>query len=97
MFLRLESDRLILRDFILEDAGDLFDLYQLPETSEFESWNPHAELEDSIALTQYWIKSQGELPREDFTLALVLEEQFVGLCGIDLGFGTETVSWILLQ
>ena len=77
MSLRLESDRLILRDFILEDAGDLFDLYKLNETSEFESWNPHAELEDSIGLTQYWVKSQEEMPRTEFTLALVLEEQFV--------------------
>ena len=90
MPLRLESNRLVLRDFINNDAHDLFDLYKLRETSEFESWNPHEDIEDSVALTRVWIKSLKEKPRMEFTLALLHEEQFVGLCGIDLGFGTET-------
>jgi len=90
MSLHLESNRLVLRDFIADDARDLFDLYKLNETSEFESWNPHEELEVSVALTRSWVESQKAKQRMEFTLALLHEKQFVGLCGIDLGFGTET-------
>ena len=74
MSLRLESNRLILRDFITDDACDLFDLYKLSKTSEFESWNPHEDIEDSVALTLSWVESQKEKPRTEFTLALVHEE-----------------------
>jgi RimJ/RimL family protein N-acetyltransferase len=88
--MQLESKRLIIRDFTIEDADDLFELYKLGETSEFESWDPHSELNDSIGLTQYWVDSQTETTRTEFTLALCFEDRFIGLCGIDLGFGTET-------
>ena len=88
--MQIESNRLILRGINIEDGGDLFTLQKLDETSQFESWSPHSALEDSVGLTQYWVDSQTEMPRTEFTLALILKCEFIGLCGIDLGFGTET-------
>ncbi|TDI72695.1 MAG: N-acetyltransferase [Betaproteobacteria bacterium] len=90
MPVRLETTRLVLRDFNPEDSNDLFELYRLPETSEFESWGPHKNLERSMELNEYWIKCQNETPRTDYTIAISLNGKFIGLCGLELGFGTES-------
>lgn len=90
MTISMRTGRLVLRDFVEEDAVALFELYRLPETSEFESWEPHSDIGDSEELTSYWVEQQKEVPRTDFTLAIEYNGGFVGLCGMTLGFGTET-------
>ena len=90
MSVRIETSRLELREFAAGDARELFELYKLDETSEYESWNPHENLEDSVGLLNYWLNHQKEKPRLDYTLAVTFKDQFIGLCGVELGFGTET-------
>ncbi len=90
MSVHIESRRLVLRDFASSDLDGLFDLYRRDETSEFESWSPHKSIDDTRGLLAYWIDAQEQNPRTDYALAITLYGKFVGLCGIELGFGTET-------
>ncbi len=90
MSVRIETSRLVLREFTSRDANDLFELYRLVETSEYESWNPHQDVDESIGLLTCWIDCQQHESRCEYTLAVTLEDQFIGICGIELGFGTET-------
>ncbi|MBD3649292.1 MAG: GNAT family N-acetyltransferase [Pseudomonadales bacterium] len=88
--IQLQTERLALRDFRRDDLDSLFDLYARPETSEFESWDPHQSIDESRDLLDYWIARQIDDPRTDYTLALDLDGTLIGLCGLELGFGTET-------
>ena len=87
---RLATPRLQLRDFQASDVLALNQLYVLPETSRYESWAPHESVDESRDLVDYWISRQGDSPRTDYTFAIDLDGRFIGLCGIELGFGTET-------
>lgn len=86
----LASERLTLRDFVDDDVDDLFALYKRPETSRFESWEPHISLDESRDLLRYWVERQSDEPRSDFTFAMELQGYVIGLAGLELGFGTET-------
>ena len=86
----INTQRLILREFHRSDLDGLFALYSLPETSEFESWGPHTSPVETQGLLDHWMARQSDQPRTDFTLAVELGDEFIGLCGIELGFGTET-------
>ncbi|MFN3239607.1 MAG: GNAT family N-acetyltransferase [Pseudomonadales bacterium] len=89
-FVDLRTDRLRIREFNAHDLEALFQLYQLPETSEFESWDPHENREQSRDLLQYFMDQSYQKPRREYVLAVEFEDQLIGLCGLDLGFGTET-------
>ncbi len=89
-FVAIETERLTLREFVTADAESLFNLYRLPETSEFESWQPHESIEETRGLLQYFVDQSYCQPRSDFTLAVEYQDRFIGLCGLELGFGTET-------
>ena len=84
----LTTTRLTLREFYESDGNALYELYSLPETSEYESWGPHQSIEDSKGLLAYWIEEQSVVPRTDYTLGVTLDSRMIGLCGIELGFGT---------
>lgn len=89
-FVDLETEHLTLREFVTGDAEALFNLYRLPETSEYESWQPHESIEETRGLLQYFVDQSYRQPRSDFTLAIEHHGQLIGLCGLELGFGTET-------
>lgn len=88
----LNTDRLRLREFEERDAESLFELYRLPETSRFESWEPFKSEVEARDLIGYWIVQQRQASRRQFAFAVDLleQERFIGLCSLDLGFGTET-------
>ncbi len=86
----LKTDRLELREFEPEDSRQLFELYGLEETSRYESWTPHTSIDETRSLLDYWLSRRDDKPRTDYTLAIDLEGEFIGLIGLELGFGTET-------
>ena len=88
----LTSNRLQLRDFREADIPALFKLYQLPEISRFESWGPMECESQARDLVNFWIEQQSQTTRRQFTFAVTLttSQSFIGLCGLDQGFGTET-------
>lgn len=54
----LESDRLILRKFTLDDAQGMFDNWGSDfETSKFLNWNMHKNVEETRDIIQKWIDS----------------------------------------
>ena len=48
--LPVETKRLILRDFVKRDWEPVFELYRLPETSHFESWDPIDDRKRTLAV-----------------------------------------------
>jgi len=50
---KLESERLILRKIILEDALDIFEYAHVPEVAEFLPWFPHQSIQDSIEFIKF--------------------------------------------
>ena len=86
----LKTDRLTLREFTSHDLHSLFDLYSRPQTSEFESWDAHTEETESRELLQYWLDASYQNPRTSYSLVVEFEGKLIGLCGLELGFGTET-------
>lgn len=89
-FVELKTERLLIREFSANDLKPLFDLYQRRETSEFESWQPYESEEDAKGLLQYFMEQKYVQPRTAFTLAIERDGRFIGVCGLELGFGTET-------
>lgn len=53
----LETERLILRRFILEDAQDMFDNWANdPEVTKYLSWLPHESVEDTKQVLERWME-----------------------------------------
>ena len=84
------SLRLQIREFVMSDSSALFALYRLPETSQFESWEPFQIELQTRDLLKDWIKAQSDDERIEYTLAICLEGHFIGLCCVDLGVAVET-------
>lgn len=54
---RLETDRLILRKFVIEDAEAMFKNWASdPETTKFVSFNPHQNVDETKSILSEWIK-----------------------------------------
>ena len=54
---RLETDRLVLRRFVIEDAMDMYQNWASdPEVTRFLTWPVHADVETSKSILQDWIK-----------------------------------------
>ena len=90
--LPLQTERLSIRDFNENDSESLFQLYRIPETSQFESWSIVDDETEATEILQFWTKEQGADPRKGYTLAVELKESatFIGLIGLDRGFSVET-------
>lgn len=56
---RLETKRLILRDWSLADAEDMFAYAKNPNVGPFAGWKPHESIEESTGIIQSFI-NQGE-------------------------------------
>ena len=56
----IETHRLILRPFRIEDAGDMFDNWASdPEVTRFLTWPPHASMDITRKVLQDWISRYG--------------------------------------
>ena len=54
---RLETDRLVLRRFVMEDATDMYQNWASePEVTRFLTWPAHKDVETSKNILQDWIK-----------------------------------------
>lgn len=68
----LETDKLILRRFVLSDAEDMFKNYGSdPEVSKFLSWNVHKNIEDSKNTINFFMEAYN---RDSFHWAIILKE-----------------------
>ncbi len=83
MKLTLETDRLILRPFALNDAQAMFDGWANdPEVTKYLTWPPHESVETTKKIIGQWVE-QYEKP-ERLNFAMVLKENCQLIGGIDV-------------
>ena len=74
----LETERLILRAFTLEDLDDFYEYASVPEVGEMAGWKHHENKDESLIILSSFIES-------DKTFAIVLKEnkKVIGSLGIE--------------
>ena len=97
MRLTLESDRLILRPFVLEDAMDMYLGWTSDdEVTKFISWNSHESVETTKEILKMWIEQYDKPERINFAIELKSEKRLIG--GIDVvGYldGVPVIGYVL--
>ena len=88
----LVTERLRLRELETGDTRAVYELYRLPETSRFESWDAFETESRARELVGFWRLQQRQSPRYQYTLGVTLKDdsRFIGLCSLECGIGTET-------
>lgn len=81
--MNIETSRLIIRDFILEDWINVHSYASNPKVTEYMLWGPNNETETKSYVNQQLEKQQAN-DRTDFEFAVILKDtnQFIGGCGI---------------
>lgn len=83
MKLTLETERLILRPFEMNDAEAMFNGWTNdPEVTKFLKWNPHENIETTKSLLDMWIKEYEDPKRLNFAIELKSDGTLIG--GIDI-------------
>ena len=59
--LPLQTERLSIRDFNENDSESLFQLYRIPETSQFESWSIVDDETEATEILQFWTKNRAPI------------------------------------
>ena len=81
--IRIETERLILREWNLSDVDDLFEYASVPEVGEHAGWPHHKNKEESLYRVKHFIE-------EKHTFAIVYKEnnKVIGSVGIEF-YGSE--------
>lgn len=83
MRLTLETDRLILRPFVPEDAEEMFYGWANdPEVTKYLTWPPHESVETTKKIVSQWVEQYKKPERLNF--AMVLKENGKLIGGIDV-------------
>ena len=83
--LRLETERLILRDFVAEDWRDVHEYGSDPEVVKYQPFGPNTEEETKTHISRA-IARQAESPRifYDFAIVRKSDNKLVGECSINI-------------
>jgi RimJ/RimL family protein N-acetyltransferase len=81
--MRVETDRLILRDFVADDWCEVLSYQRDPRYLRYYPWTDRSE-SDAKAFVRIFLDQQQANPRRQFQLAVTLREdgRLVGNCGI---------------
>ena len=102
--MKLETDRLILRDFVKEDWGRVLEYQSNPLYLRYYEWTERTP-EAVQEFVGWFLEHQKQNPRIKFQLALVLKStnQLIGSCGIrmdtgdafqaDIGYEVDPQHW----
>lgn len=83
MRLTMETDRLILRPFRIEDAQEMFNGWTNdPEVTKYLTWNTHENIEETKQIINLWINEYEKPERLNFAIVLKKEDKLIG--GIDV-------------
>ena len=83
MRLTLETNRLILRPFTIEDAQEMFFGWASdPEVTKYLTWNTHKDIEETKKILSLWIDEYEKPERLNFAIELKKEDKLIG--GIDV-------------
>lgn len=75
--IRLESERLIIRPWTLEDVDDLYEYATDPEVGPSAGWKPHKDKAESESIVKMFMDSD-----ETFAVVLKAENKVIGGVGI---------------
>lgn len=83
MKVRLETERLILRPFTIDDAFDMFNGWACDdEVTKYLTWNTHDSIETTKQIINMWIEQYKKPERINFAFELKSEDKLIG--GIDV-------------
>ena len=83
MKISLETERLLLRPWRMEDAEDMFYGWATdPEVTKYMTWNPHENIEQTRAILSLWLKQYEKPERVAFAITLKDSNTLIG--GIDV-------------
>ena len=83
MKVTLESERLILRPWSIDDAEDMFYGWaSSPVATKYLTWNPHKSIEDTKLIISKWIDEYQKPERLNFAIILKDSAKLIG--GIDV-------------
>lgn len=78
--MRLETERLILRPWNEEDAGDLYAYAKDPQVGPIAGWPPHTSVENSLEIIKDVLSA-----KETYAVVLKEEDKVVGSIGLMTG------------
>ncbi len=83
MTMQITTERLLIRDLLMEDWVDIHVYASDPEVARYMIWGPNSE-EETKEFIQRVIQMQQQDPRIDFECAVVLKEtgKLIGGCGL---------------
>ena len=83
MRLTLETERLILRPFEKSDALPMFEGWANdPEVTKYLTWNPHKDLEETVARIDRWIAEYEKPERLNFAIERKGTQDLIGTIGV---------------
>mgnify|MGYP003311656534 CR=1 FL=1 len=83
MKLTLETDRLILRPFELDDAESMFNNWANDEeVTKYVTWNTHKSIEETEQLLAFWVSQYEKEERINFAIVYKENNELIG--GIDV-------------
>ena len=78
MKLTLETNRLTLRPFKIEDAEDIFKMWANDdEVTKYLTWNSHKSVDDTKYILNLWIEQYEKVERLNFAIVLKEENLFL--------------------
>ncbi|SCW65914.1 Protein N-acetyltransferase, RimJ/RimL family [Paenibacillus tianmuensis] len=97
----IETNRLVLREFIPGDLQEVHKYASDVEVCKYSDWGPNR-LEDTKAFIEEVVKGQGIHPRNQFTLAIIVKETngLIGACNLirdrsqgEIGYSINRNYW----
>ena len=83
MRLTIETSRLILRPFTMNDALDMFNNWTSDdEVTKYVTWSTHQSIKDTENLLSFWISQYDKEERINFAITLKDSNELIG--GIDV-------------
>jgi ribosomal-protein-alanine N-acetyltransferase len=76
-----ETERLLLRKMVLNDAGDLFEYASDEKVAEFVLWERHLSIEDSKRYLCYMIEKYDNQDVSEWGMVHKQSGKFIGTCG----------------
>lgn len=74
----LETERIILRKFTLDDAKDMFEYSSVPEVSKFVPWETHKTIDDSKGFINYILKQYEDSKLAPWAIELKQNGKVIG-------------------
>lgn len=94
---KLETRRLILRPFELDDANDIYYGWACDsEVTKYLTWNPHKNIDDTKLVLSKWIEQYEKVERINFAITLKDDNQLIGAIDV-VGYigGVPVIGYVL--